>query len=77
MNLTLCAVAAGCDKGRAQELLNSGQLSDVTMRFFVGEAQWGSQQLETELAQGSWLLLSPSPQLLHDMSLKPHSFTDW
>ncbi|KAL3150065.1 hypothetical protein ABBQ38_013412 [Trebouxia sp. C0009 RCD-2024] len=70
-------IYVGCDKGRAQQLLNSGQLSDVTMRFFVGEAQWGSQQLETELAQGSWLLLSPSPQLLHDISLKPHRFTDW
>lgn len=46
------------------------------MRVFVGEAQWGSQQLETELAQGSWLLLSPHPQLLHDMSLKPHSFIE-
>lgn len=46
------------------------------MRVFVGEAQWGTQQLETELAQGSWLLLSPHPQLLYDMSLKPHSFIE-
>ena len=67
-------MAAGCDRGRAQELLPSGKLPDVVMRFFVGETQWSSQQLESELAQGSWLLLSPSPQLMHDMSLKPHNF---
>lgn len=67
-------MAAGYD--RAKERLHSNSVSDLGVRFFVGEAQWGSQQLETELAQGSWLLLSPSPQLLHDMSLKPQNFTD-
>ena len=67
-------MAAGCDQGRAQEVLLGGKPSDATMRFFVGEAQWSSQQLESELAEGSWLLLAPAPQLLHDMTLKPHSF---
>ena len=67
-------MAAGCDQGRAQEVLSGGKPSDASIRFFVGEAQWGSQQLESELAQGSWLLLAPAPQLLHDMSLKPESF---
>lgn len=67
-------MAAGCDQGQARKLLSGGKA--VNMRVFVGEAQWGSQQLESELAQGSWLLLSPHPQLLHDMSLKPNSFIE-
>lgn len=67
-------MAAGCDQGRAQEVLSGGKPSDTAMRFFVGEAQWSSQQLESELAQGSWLLLAPAPQLLHDICLKPHTF---
>ena len=67
-------MAAGCDQGRAHEVLSGVKPSDTTMRFFVGEAQWSSQQLESELAQGSWLLLAPAPQLLHEMSLKPHTF---
>ena len=58
-------------------MLASGKSSEVGTRFFVGESQWSSGQLEHELAQGTWLLLSPTPQLLHDLSLKPLEFCDW
>ena len=69
-------MGAGCDRGRAERVLASGKATEAGTRFFVGESQWTSGQLEYELAQGTWLLLSPSPQLLHDLSLKPLEFCD-
>ena len=66
----------GCDKGRVHRALASSTAPDVKTRFFVGEAEWMGGQLEEELAQGTWLLLSPEAQYLQDLSLKPHGFCD-
>ena len=53
----------------------SNQLEKSPMRFFVGEAMWSSQQLETEMAQGKWILLAPDQALLHKLCLEPQSFS--
>ena len=34
------------------------------LRFLLGYAGWGGGQLESELAQGSWLAAPASPQLV-------------
>jgi putative transcriptional regulator len=36
------------------------------LRFLLGYAGWGAAQLESELANGSWLLAPATPQLLFD-----------
>lgn len=64
----------GTDFRRVKELEEAGRLFPSDLRVFIGEANWMSGQLEQELAQGSWLLLSAEPDLLYDLALLPHKF---
>ena len=65
---------AGSDSRRAEQLEAAGKLMTSELRLFAGEASWMSGQLEQELGEGKWLLLSPQPQLLHDLALRPLDF---
>lgn len=67
----------GMDMAQAKEAKALGRVSPTDVRFFLGESSWVSQQLEFEINRGSWLLLSPDPQLLHDLVLRPHQFASW
>ena len=55
-------------------MTSSGQQPIERLRFFAGEAQWISNQLEAELAQGKWMLLAPNAELLQRIALHPQSF---
>ncbi len=37
------------------------------LRIFLGYAGWGQGQLESELAQGSWVVASMSPEIVFDV----------
>ncbi len=65
---------AGTNVQRVKELEAAGRLFPSDLRVFVGEANWMSGQVEQELAQGSWLLLSAEPGLLYNLALLPHKF---
>lgn len=68
-----CIVHAGIDYDRL-DTWPKHELRQCAMRFFVGEAMWPSQQLEAELAQGSWMLLAPDQALLRRVCMDPQSF---
>jgi putative transcriptional regulator len=38
------------------------------LRVFLGYAGWGQGQLETELAQGAWVVASLSPEIVFDVA---------
>ncbi len=46
--------------GKLVETLND----DPSIQFFVGHAGWSSGQLESEMAEGSWLSIPASPDLV-------------
>lgn len=68
---------AGTDISRVKQLKAAGTLSPQDLRLFVGEAHWVGQQLEHELAQGKWLLVSPQHNLLQEFALRPLKFGTW
>lgn len=67
-------ICAGVDLAQARQMTASSQQPIEPLRFFAGEAQWVSNQLEAELAQGKWMLLAPNAELLHRIALHPQSF---
>ena len=45
----------------AMESLAGSEKGEVL--FYIGHSGWGPGQLETELADGSWLVLPPPPNM--------------
>ena len=72
-HINLCCFA-GADLAQLRHIASTGQLPEEPLRFFAGEAMWTSQQLEAELAEGKWMLLTPNADLLQRVSMHPQSF---
>lgn len=54
---------------RSIEVLRSASLeASGTVRFYLGYAGWGPGQLESEMAQGAWLIAPPNPDLAFEAS---------
>ena len=47
----------GGDFQQVKSYLDKGCLSSKEIRFFIGYSGWGSRQLESELANNSWIML--------------------
>lgn len=54
----------GGDFERAIELLNIGLLDSTKIKFILGYAGWSKGQLEGELHEKSWIVSTPTSQLL-------------
>ncbi len=39
-----------------KKLINSGEITKNNIRFFLGYTGWGEDQLETEMAESSWII---------------------
>ena len=46
----------GGDFSRVVEAINSGELNESNVRFFLGYSGWEANQLDTELTSNSWVL---------------------
>lgn len=54
----------GGDFADVVELLNTHQLTNKDIRFFLGYSGWGEGQLEDEMKQKSWISSAASKQLI-------------
>lgn len=54
------------ERGKIERLLEGEASDDVSAKFFVGYAGWGSGQLEGELETGSWLTVKAESQHVFD-----------
>ncbi|PRW39376.1 transcriptional regulator isoform C [Chlorella sorokiniana] len=61
----------GADLTRAQELLDSGYLSSSDVRVVLGDSAWVPQQLEGEVARGTWAVARVTPDFLDLFSAVP------
>jgi putative transcriptional regulator len=52
----------------AVQLLNNGELPENDVRLFIGYCGWDAQELEDEIAEGSWQLTSASVDLVFSSS---------
>ena len=68
--LEVVTLAPGLHWTRSQEALRRvAELPDLRARVFLGYAGWAPGQLEREIAEGSWLVVPVSPQLVFE---EPH-----
>jgi putative transcriptional regulator len=56
------------EKHRVERLLRDG---GKTVRFFAGYSGWGAGQLESELQEGSWLLLPAVREMVLELGSDP------
>lgn len=56
----------GGDFDMLKILLKSGNIEKGQIRFFVGYAGWGQDQLDEEMKERSWLVTAADPQALMD-----------
>lgn len=54
----------GGDLEAAKFVINSGLGNDSNIRFYIGYAGWGEQQLEEEMDEKSWLTINSSKRLV-------------
>lgn len=61
-------VYMGGDFKKAVQLLNNAELSINDVRLFIGYCGWDAQELEDEIAEGSWQLTNASVDLVFSSS---------
>lgn len=54
----------GGDFRKAVELLSNGKLSLAEIKIFIGYCGWNSNELESEIAEGSWKILPASTETI-------------
>ncbi len=63
----------GGNQTELNELIKSGKATEKNLRFFVGYSGWGSNQLEEELKEKTWIVYTPDanfdPLLPYDNAL--------
>jgi putative transcriptional regulator len=57
-----------CFAGSLEVLRQLALQPPADLRVFLGYAGWGQGQLETELAQGAWVVASLSPEIVFDVA---------
>ena len=48
-----------------KEMLQTGIMTETDIKFFLGYSGWGKDQLANEIKENSWLVVSPSVNLLN------------
>ncbi|MGC6416898.1 MAG: YqgE/AlgH family protein [Bradymonadia bacterium] len=62
-------VGAGMAVSRSKKALEEMFLADESkLRLIIGYAGWGAGQLESELAEGSWIYTDISPEMIFEWS---------
>lgn len=61
-------VYMGGDFKKAVQLLNSGELPVADVRLYIGYCGWDVNELEAEIAEGSWQLTNASVDLVFSTS---------
>jgi len=56
-----------------KEMIASGSVKNQQVRFFLGYAGWGANQLEDELAENAWLVVELSSEII----MKAESANTW
>lgn len=54
----------GGDFDKVVELINSGKLNTDRIRFYIGYSGWSSGQLDTEMAEKTWLTVKATRRLI-------------
>lgn len=54
----------GGDFERVAELLQSGELAEEKIRFYIGYSGWGEEQLEREMNEKTWLTTEGNTKLV-------------
>ena len=54
----------GGDFEKIRELISIGIVTKENIRFFLGYSGWGEKQLNTELAENSWLIAEINPSMV-------------
>lgn len=60
----------GGDVASIREMMVSGELMENDIRFFAGYSGWAAKQLDSELAQHSWLVMDATPGLVMNLNTR-------
>ncbi len=66
----LPGVALGLESEAFRDIAAEERLADEALHAYVGHAGWAPEQLDEELATGSWIMCTASPRLVFDTDPK-------